>query len=263
MTLSNVYSMALQAYQELVPEIEQKKKTFQEPILPDLEEIISQNSSLPRDSLMLGMANDGLPILLNLYDPTPCPVMVIGDGGSGKTNLLKTLARATDLIQDPADIQFGVVTNFPEEWQVVDASPGSMGVWPASHTSAFEFIHRIVEWARQSVHGRQVVILFVDDLSALSNASQEVQEDLKWLLVHGAENRVWTVASLNIVRAVRMRTWLDLFNTRIFGYIHEPSMARVIIADSLSDFENLTPGLEFDIKQQDGWLRFWLPSLKT
>jgi hypothetical protein len=40
-------------------------------------------------------------------------------------------------------------------------------------------------------------------------------------------------------------------------------MARVIIADSLSDFENLTPGLEFDIKQQDGWLRFWLPSLKT
>jgi hypothetical protein len=262
MTLSNVYSMALQAYQDLIPEFKQNNEDKQRPILPALEEILAQNTSIPRDSLMLGVAMDGLPILLNLNEPAPCPIVVIGEGGSGKTNLLKNLARATDLVQDPADIQFGVVTHFPDEWQALDASPGSMGVWPANHDSAFQFIHKIVEWARQPIHGRQVMVLFLDDLAALTNTSDQVQEDLRWLLVNGAGNQVWTIASLNIVRAVRMKAWLELFNTYIFGYIQQPSMARIITAGALSDFENLTPGSEFDIKQQDNWLRFWLPALK-
>ncbi len=68
-----------------------------------------------RGSLLLGLAEDGLPVLLDLYDPAPGPLLVAGDGGSGKTAFLQSLARATGL-QDPGDIQFGVVTPFPEEW---------------------------------------------------------------------------------------------------------------------------------------------------
>jgi hypothetical protein len=276
MTISNIFPMALQAYKDLIPEIEQhKNKTYTEPpsttlppsvTLPPsttLEEIINQNPSLPGDALMLGMANDGLPILLNLYETAPCPVLVLGDGGSGKTHLLQTLARATDLILDPSDIQFGVVTNYPDEWQVVDVSPGSMGIWSANHPSAQQFLQRMVDWAKQPTHGRQVMVLFLDDLASVINTSHEVQENIRWLLENGGKNQVWTVASLNVLRAVRMRSWLALFNTHIFGYIHQPSLARAITADTPSDFESLVPGLEFDIKQQDGWLRFWLPALKT
>lgn len=276
MTISNTFSTALQAFQELLPEIEaKKKKSFQRSIggflapevtLPNamtLEEIISQNPSLPSDTLMLGMANDGLPILLNLKEPEPGPVLVLGDPGVGKTNLMKTLARATDLTQDPSDIQFGVVSTKPDEWQTLDASPGSLGVWPANHASAQEFIQRIADWARQPEHGRQVMILFLDDLAAILNSSFEVQENVKWLLLNGGKNQVWIVASLNVVRAIRMRVWLDLFNTHIFGYIQQPSLARAITSDSLTGFDSLVPGLEFDLKQQGGWLRFWLPAIKT
>jgi hypothetical protein len=276
MTISNTFSTALQAFQELMPEIEaQKKKPFHrspglvmspEVTLPSamtLEEIIAQNPSLPNDTLMLGMANDGLPVLLNLYEPAPGPVLVLGDSGVGKTSLMQTLARATDLILDPSDIQFGVVSNHPDEWQVLDASPGSLGVWPANHASAQDFIQRIADWAKQLNHGRQVMILFLDDLASIINTSFEVQENIKWLLLNGGKNQVWVVASLNVVRAIRMRVWLDLFNTHIFGYIQQPSMARALTSESLSDFESLVPGLEFDIKQQGGWLRFWLPAIKT
>lgn len=276
MTISNTFSMAMQAFQELKPEIEssrQKKilntpiNSFHpEPMLPStvtLEELISQNPSLPNDTLMLGMANDGLPILLNLYEPGPGPVLVVGDAGVGKTNLMQTLARATDLVQDPSDIQFGVVSNYPDEWQMLDASPGSMGVWPASHPSSEDFIQRVVDWARQPEHSRQVIVLFLDDLASIINTSYEVQENIKWILLNGSKNHVWIVASVNVVRAIRMRVWLDLFNTHIFGYIQQPSLARALTSDSQSDFESLVPGLEFDIKQQGGWLRFWLPAIKT
>ena len=276
MTISNTFSMALQAFQELMPEIEEKKKkTIRKsaammmapdtrlPSVMTLEELIAHNPDLPNDTLMLGMANDGLPILLNLYEPAPGPVLVVGDTGVGKTSLMQTLARATDLIQDPSDIQFGVVSNHPDEWQALDSSPGSIGVWPANHSSAKDFIQRIADWAKQPEHGRQVIVLFLDDLAAIINTSYEVQENIKWLLLNGRKNHVWVVASLNVVRAIRMRVWLDLFNTHIFGYIQQPSLARALTTDSLSDFESLVPGLEFDIKQQGEWLRFWLPAIKT
>jgi len=276
MTISNTFSMAIQAFQELMPEIEeQKKKTMRKPTMvtmtPDttlasamtLEELIAQNPTLPSDTLMLGMANDGLPILLNLYEPTPGPVLVVGDSEVGKTSLMQTLARATDLIQDPSDIQFGVVTNHPDEWQALDTSPGSIGVWPANHTSAQDFIQRISDWAKQPEHGRQVIVLFLDDLASIINSSYEIQENIKWLLLNGSKNQVWIVASLNVVRAIRMRVWLDLFKTHIFGYIQQSSLAHALTKDSLSNFESLVPGLEFDIKQQGEWLRFWLPAIKT
>lgn len=276
MTISNNFSMALQAFQELKPELgERKKKIFSNshamsmeadmtlPSTVSLEELIAQNPILPSNTLLLGMANDGLPILLNLDEPGPGPVVVVGDAGVGKTNLMQTLARATDLIQVPSDIQFGVVSNHPDEWQALDASPGSLGVWPASHPSAEEFIQRLADWARQQEHGRQVIVLFLDDLASIISASYQVQENIKWLLLNGSKNHVWVVASINVVRAIRMRVWLDLFNTRIFGYIQQPSLARALTSDSLSDFESLVPGLEFDIKQQGGWLRFWLPAIKT
>ncbi len=276
MTISNTFSMALQAFQELMPEIEEhKKKTIRKSpsmmMAPDttlpsamtLEDLIAQNPTLPNDTLMLGMANDGLPVLLNLYEPAPGPVLVVGDSGVGKTSLMQTLARATDLIQDPSDIQFGVLSSNPNEWQMLDASPGSLGVWPANHTSAQDFIQRISDWAKQPEHGRQVIVLFLDDLASIINSSYEVQENIKWLLLNGSKNQVWTVASLNVIRAIRMRVWLDLFNTHIFGYIQQPSLARALTTDSLSSFESLVPGLEFDIKQQGEWLRFWLPAIKT
>ena len=128
---------------------------------------------------MLGMAADGLPVLLNLYELAPSPILVVGDRGSGKPALLQLLARSVDLCaapfdklratptrsQDPGDVQFGVVSNFTDEWSSLEASAASMGIWPAYHSSAEGFIHNMLNWADRPRHGRQVLILLLDDLA--------------------------------------------------------------------------------------------------
>jgi len=237
-------------------------KTSSNQVLPNQDDIVSGIIPLPPDTLMIGMAKDGLPILFQLKDPSPCPVIIIGDQDSGKTNLLKTLAGSINMGKDPIDIQFGVVTNFLEEWQDLEVKPECLGIWPINHGSADQFIRRMVDWAKQPFHGRQVMVLFIDNLASLLNTDLEVRENLKWLLMNGATRQCWTIASLNIVHAIRMKPWLGLFNTRIFGYIQQPSMAKVIEVEYLPDFENKVPGLEFDLLQPGGWMRFWSPSLK-
>jgi len=217
---------------------------------------------------MIGLASDGLPVLLDLYDPAPCPLLIVGDGRSGKTALLQLLARTTDLLQESDDIQFGVVTNFPEEWEgrkrrlPFSTSPANIGIWPAHHSSAEQFLHDAVTWANDSRQEREVRVLLLDDLASLVSTSNETQEDLRWLLVRGPERHVWTVATLNTVRAIRLRSWLGLFPTHIFGFIHQPALADVLTGDPQAGLSVLVPGLQFSLKQDANWLQFWLPSFE-
>ena len=281
MSASNFFALALQAYRELQPELactcagrlapagsrpergtnDQAGQTIHAPTLPALADVLGQLESTPQGALMLGVASDGLPVLLDLYDPAPCPILVVGDGNSGKTALLQLLARTADLLQEPGDVQFGVVTNFPDEWKSMEASAASMGIWPAYHSSAVQFLHDTVAWADGSTPGRQVQVLLLDDLASLVSASHETQEDLRWLLVRGPERRVWTVATLNAVRAVRLRPWLGLFPTHIFSFIHQPALAETLTGDPQAGLADLVPGLQFSLKQESGGLQFWLPSL--
>src|SRR5512135_2671441 len=68
--------------------------------LPGLKETLRDLGPLPRAALFLGVADDRLPVLLNLADPVPGPVLVAGDSGSGKTHLLRLVAEAIGLMHD-------------------------------------------------------------------------------------------------------------------------------------------------------------------
>ena len=82
MSTTDQFLLALNAYQEIQAELrgEQPLQPL-EPEIPTAGIIVEQPSSLPAGSLLLGMAEDGLPVLLDLYDPAPGPLLVAGDGG--------------------------------------------------------------------------------------------------------------------------------------------------------------------------------------
>ena len=110
------FSLMLEALAELQPEIEAAHQPSPWP-LPLPWRICSPSSApCPREALLLGLASDGLPVLLNLHDPHPGPLLVAADPGAGKTALLQMIAQAATEMHTPGDVQFGVVTNYPDEW---------------------------------------------------------------------------------------------------------------------------------------------------
>src|SRR5512143_1801615 len=72
---------------------------------PPLSRVLLEIGSLPREALLLGVALDGLPVLLNLHDQIPGPLLVIGDEGAGKTDFLQMLARSVQQTHHSEDVQ--------------------------------------------------------------------------------------------------------------------------------------------------------------
>jgi len=261
MSTPDQFLLALDAYHEIQTELRQQQPPL--PVTPQTskaEAPLEQLAGLPGGSLLLGMAEDGLPVLLDLYDPAPGPLLVAGDGGSGKTAFLHSLARAAGL-QDPGDIQFGVLTPFPEQWTALESLPHCLGVWPAYHPSARLFLSQLVSWAEALPATRQAILLFFDGFDLVSGSQFPSQHDLRWLLLYGPERHIWPVVTINPARLVRLQAWLDYFHTRVLGQVKNMHNARLLLDDPQTALAGLLPGTQFGLSQPNSWIKFWLPPL--
>jgi hypothetical protein len=260
MTETNNYLLALEALAELAPEINASHINGT-PTLPSLAEILIDLASLPREALFLGIADDGLPILLNLHDPVPGPLLISADDGAGKTAFLKLIAKALIELHDPGDVQFGVVTANPEEWKGYEKAPHCAGIFPVYQKSAMDFILSLGEWAHMN-KSRQSVVLLVDDLSRMADVDPAAKDTLRWLLMRGPARHVWPIVSLDPSKCINVQPWLELFRTRIFGTIQNTDLTESIIRSTGGGLESLVKGSQFSVREGTDWLRFWIPRLE-
>jgi hypothetical protein len=261
----NRYALMMEALNELKQEQEissarQANQLQPTPVLPSLDEVLAEHAPLPQEALFLGVASDDLPVLLNLHDPVPGPILIIADPGAGKTKMLQTVALAAGAMHTPANLQFGVLTNHSDEWNGMEQIPNNVGIFPLSSRDAEDFILSLASWAHNNKTSTQSVLLLLDDLEAASNLDFDARQNLRYLLLRGPARRVWPIITLNPNRMENILPWLDAFHTRIFGRMQNPRHISQLNAVS-AELDALPGGSHFTLKEGDHWLRFWLPSI--
>ena len=204
----NQLDLMLNAMTEIMQEEKAKQAAPQSssaPALPDLSSVLTRIAPLPSEAIFLGMAIDGLPVLLNLFDPVPGPILIAGESSSGKTRLLQTIARAAEILHPSDFVQYGVVTTKPDEWEKLYGSENNAGIYQTSDENTAELLQSLVTWAHNNKGEGQSILLLIDDLDAVTNLDEPAQQNLRWLLLRGPSRRVWTFATLNAQRAEKQK----------------------------------------------------------
>jgi len=259
----NRYTLMLEALAELKPEIEAanvEPKPQVTSALPTLEEVLNEFGPMPEEAMFLGVASDGLPVLLNLHDPVPGPILIAGDAGTGKTNLLQTIAVAIAMMHQPEEVQFGALTGHPEEWNGLEEAPNNVGIFSIHDRAAEDFILSLASWAHGNKSSKQIVLLLIDDLETISKLDYDTQQNLRWLLLRGPARRVWPIITINPNRMGNSFDWLEAFHTRIYGSIQNVHLARQMDAHN-ADLDSLNIGTQFVLREGKHWLRFWTPRI--
>ena len=262
MTTNRQFSLTLQALTELKTETSTPPPSGKPTIgdAPALSDVLAEIGSLPAEALFLGVATDGLPVLLNLYDSHPGPILIAGDAGSGKTAFLQTIAQSVIQTHHSNDIQFGVITNYPDEWESMESTPHRVDVFPVGHNSTQEFVGSLSSWAHSNKNTSQCILLLVDDLESVASLDLETVQNFRWLLLRGPARRVWPIVTLNAPRYGQIISWLQNFRTRIFGRVANDRVAEALGGNKASGLDQLEARIQFSLRENEDWIRFWLPS---
>ncbi len=259
MSPHNRYALMLDALAELAHEMV-KTNALAQPALPVLQDTLAQFKPFPSEALFIGIASDGLPLLLDLHNPLPGPILLIADAGAGKTHFLKVIARGAEELHTEKRINYGVITPHPEEWQDFGRSPLLIDIFPSYHNSAQEYLLSLASWAYSGTH-KQSNLLLIDGLESVVKHDFEGRQAFRWLLLRGPAHNVWPIITMNTEIAQEKFHWLELFKTRFFGHIGNEQLANLVTSNRPAPLATLDP-LHFLMLENEQWLKFWIPSLK-
>ena len=261
MSNTNRFSLTLETLAKLAADTDAAPSSPL-PALPSLSAVLSEFSPLPRASLFLGIANDGLPILLNLLDPLPGPILIVGDKGSGKTNFLQSIADSVDRVQSLQEVRYFVLSDNLSEWKNAIDSRNGEKIVSAREPECASCLHSMVASAHLNKGAQQTYLLLIDHLQSILE-TPEAQQDLRWLFLRGPARGVWPIVTINSSVAISdlFRPWLDAFRTRLFGYIQSDHEAQSLTGLSQVSFSHLMAGHQFAMREGNDWLSFWIPTL--
>ncbi len=189
-----------------------------------LAAILEEVGPFTKNTLFIGIADDGLPILLNMDDPKPGAMLFVGDEHTGKTPQLKTIAAALSVTHKAEEVRFAVLTAFPSRWQDLKDSPNLINIFASSDPGVSAFLEGLINWASVNRNTSQRILLLIDNIHRiLQDIPLDARDNLMWLLRQGAQYGIWSFATLQTQDyQYNMRHWKQLFGTLVYGQIRLP-----------------------------------------
>lgn len=232
---------------------------------PTVGSLLSGIQSVNSCSLLLGQCEDGLPLLIELGEPELGATLISCERCMGKTHQLQVMADSAVQLRSPSQLQLGVLTFKPAEWQAWETNPKRrkylQGIYAWYDPWVGGLIQAMVDLAEARRDNQRLgadVLLFLDDLNFVEELSYEAQVNLHWLLEYGSQAGVWLVGAINAHRAPDFRYWVDAFRTRIIGQVKSERNQEILSLSPGPRTANFEPAM-FRIWSGDDWRTYRLP----
>ena len=221
-----------------------------------------QLTTIPPITAILGLAEDGTPLLIRLPSPNVAHVLVAGTTGSGKTVLLQTIILSLAMTNPPDDLALILIDPKAHAFQPFDGLPHlarHVIVEPDEITTALHGLTRLMEMRTSDPDSTQPkIVIVIDELAdLLMIGEKDVQFALTRLTQRGRE------AGIHIIAATQKPTTDVLgplvkanFPVRLVGRVTSIEDARTASGWSGTGAERLTGRGDFLAVAEGRVIRF-------
>jgi S-DNA-T family DNA segregation ATPase FtsK/SpoIIIE len=214
------------------------------------EKQVHTGLSLPPFTAVLGMCDDGAPLLMRLSSPEVAHVLISGTTGSGKTALCQTMILSLAMIHRRSQLQFVLVD--PKRRAFAPFAPLPHLLWPlidnaADAAVAIGELVKLMEARDHTTGNGQTpptprIVVVLDELADLMQvAGKPLGEHLTRLAQRGREAGMHVIACTQKPSSQVMGTLIRAnFPARLVGKVVTPEDARVAAGIGGTGAERLT-----------------------
>jgi hypothetical protein len=247
--------------------------SFAQPELPNfvvhpplLETLLAEQENIPAYSMLMGICDDGLPLVLDLTDPVAGSMLIVGDDEFYNTNLLHTLITSVTSTNTDKEINFHLISPFVNQivtfQQDTHYKLGFEPQHPDCHIIVEEF-NRLVKSRQKGESIVPIHILAIDNFDQLiANFSKDAIADLEWLIKNGPSCGVWVFATTSSEQMNNNFINPELFNSKIISQITEPTSNFNLPKNTNTKISKLVAGCEVLINHKKVTRHIWIPQLE-
>lgn len=234
---------------------------------PTVYSLLDSIHPVPPYTTVFGTCEDGVPFMMDLRDPAPGAILILGDPGSGKSRLLRTILTSTSLINSPEKVNYCLITSKDRTFYAVTGKPHCLAAASPYDRSASELIMEmsaITEQRRNGRHRGPAMILAIDDLAILAGERMDydVFVHFKWLLEEGPKSHIWPVITLDVQQLKKVdKRLLSAFGSLFFSSMQSPRLLKEFTGGYLPPAQSLFPGYQFEFMYAGDWIKFALPAV--
>jgi len=230
---------------------------------PSLEEVLSQQRHLPSFSLLMGLCEDQLPLVLDLTDPSHGAFLIAGDNGFDNTTLMHSLLTAAFKANHQSQVSLHLISPHADDLLYFHRQPSFKISYEPYRPEIEIVLEEMVNLVDARRHSRQITpihLFVIDGLDLLWQAlGPQARLRLDWLIKNGSSCGLRIFASIESTYISKnIQPTINLFPSRILGRISQPNLARYLSGLSRSYLSDLVPGAQYFVRTNGHSFNIWM-----